>query len=177
MGNRPEPAMPIVKFLGHIIPDRGLTITSLPQLSFVYPSGLQAQLKIKIEKSLLTVECDLNQYTASEFEMLHLHVLHISRAAVDVVSFSNGWGLTTVIEDFIDPDGVSKRVQAVDPTLENICTIPHAEVFSLVTDFAVSLILHTLTSTLTQPYLWTVNCARAVESIARLISPDEDESA
>jgi hypothetical protein len=65
-------------------------------------------------------------------------------------------------------------VQAVDPGLAGICTILPSEIFALASDFEVSLILHTLTSTLTQPYLWAVNCARAVESMARLVSPDEE---
>jgi hypothetical protein len=71
--------MPGVKFLGRVIPDRGLSITNLPVMSFVYPSGLEGQIAIQIEHSALTIACGLSSYSPGDFEMLHLHVPHISR--------------------------------------------------------------------------------------------------
>ena len=38
------------------------------------------------------------------------------------------------------------------------------------------MILHWLTSTLAQPYLWQINCHLAVEGIGRLVSPNEDDT-
>jgi hypothetical protein len=165
--------MPKVRFLGVVFPSRGLQIHNLHSLGFRYASGLTADLQVEVRDSKITVDCELNRYDPSEFEMLHLHVFHIVRAFVDLVAFCSGNGYTTVLQDFIDPDGASLRIQAQDPSLANICTITPTDLFSLIADFEVSEILHTLTSTLQQPYLWPVNCARAIEAMARLVVPNE----
>jgi len=163
--------MATVKFLGLVLPNRGLNITNLAPMDLVYASGLRASVTIQVQNSALTVECELNRYDRSEFEMFHLHILHISRACVDMVAFSSGNGFSTVIEYFIDPEGIKMTVQAHDETLAGICTIPANDLFAIVTDFEVSLILHTLTSTLDEPYLWPINC----ESMAHLVAPNEKQ--
>jgi hypothetical protein len=168
--------MPVVRFLGAVLPSRGLQIHNLPHLGFQYSSGLTADLQIDVKDSKITVECELNRYDSSEFEMLHLHVLHIVRAFVDMVAFCSGNGYTTILQDFTDPDGLSLRIQAQDLSLAHVCTVPPTDFFSLITDFEVSEILHTLTSTLQEPYLWPVNCARAIEAMARLVVPNEENT-
>lgn len=165
--------MPNVKFLGVVLPSRGLQLHNLHPLGFRYASGLTADFRVDVRDSKITVDCELNRYDQSEFEMLHLHVFHIVRALVDVVAFTSGNGYTTTLQDFIDPDGTPLRIQAQDLSLANICTITPIDLLSLVIDFEVSEILHTLTSTLQQPYLWPVNSARAIEAMARLVVPNE----
>jgi hypothetical protein len=165
--------MPNVTFRGVVLPSRVLRIDNFHPLEFRYASGLTADLRIYVKDSKITVDCELNRYAPSEFEMLHLHVFHIVRALVDTVSFCSGNGYTTTLQDFIDPDGTLLRIQAQDLSLANICTITPTDLLSVVLDFEVSEILHTLTSTLQQPYLWPVNCARAIEAMARLVVPNE----
>lgn len=168
--------MPTVKFLGRVIPDRGLNIRQIPHHTLEYPSGLEAKLRTTVENSAVTVECEIERFDHAVFEPLHLHVLHISRSVVDLVSFESGIGFTTVLEDFIGPDGTSARIQSADRTLNGICSIPARDLFEVSGDLQVSMILHWLTSTLAQPYLWQINCHLAIEGIGRLISPNEDDA-
>jgi hypothetical protein len=169
--------MAIVKFLGRVIPDRGLNITQIPTHTLKYPSGFEATLETTVENSAVTVECEVERFDHAIFEPLHLHVLQITRpSVVDLVSFESGSGFTTVLEKFIGPDGTIATIQSADPTLNGICSIPAQHLFEISGDLQVSMILHWLTSTLAQPYLWQINCHLAVEGIGRLVSPNEDDT-
>ena len=88
--------MAIVKFLGRVIPDRGLNITQIPTHTLKYPSGFEATLETTVENSAVTVECEVERFDHAIFEPLHLHVLQITRpSVVDLVSFESGSGFTT----------------------------------------------------------------------------------
>lgn len=163
--------MPTIHFLGQIFPRRGITLNESPQMELRSPS-LRTIVTIQITDSQIDVTCELDHYDRQDVDILHLHVFQLVRTWVDAIAFSRGMGLTTVIEFFVDPSGERAIMQAHDPLLENLCLIP-IPVPSHVMEFDVAAILHMLTSSLEEPRLIAVNCARAVEAIAHQISPGE----
>ena len=165
--------MPTIHFLGQIFPNRKITVNENPQVELRYAT-FRAIVTIHIRDSRIDVVCELDQYEPKNFELLLVPVFQLARAWVDALAFSRGMGFTTVIESLVDPAGEKITIQCHDPSLEGLCQIQTGMVAHLL-DLDVGTILHMLTSTLEEPHLVAVNCARAIEAIAHQISPDETD--
>ena len=168
--------MPTIHFLGHVYPNRALNVTGQQFEMRHVPLDLKALVTIQIKDSAIDVICELDDFAQAQFEALHLNVFHEVRACVDLLAFASGMGFTVILEEFVGTDGIAKVIQAQDRTLEGLSPFPSPETFHLVlSDFRVSSILNMLTSTLQEPYVLPINCARAVEAIAHQITPGETD--
>jgi hypothetical protein len=173
-----EDCMPTVRFLGKVLPEIAqVSVGHNPVIKWESPDlGLIMEFTNTIEKSRIDVECKLNRYAPSDFITIYMRALDLSRASVDVVAFAMGWGLTVVLETFVDPNGQTSTIAPIDNSLPLLCTAFNLangfdEVYSLVlTDPSLFMALNDLILAITLPHVSTVNCARAIEGLRHLIA-------
>jgi hypothetical protein len=173
--------MAAVRFIGQVFPSLGVTFLGpVPQVHWRSPvTGQTILAAVRINDSRITVECEIEPFDAfADFDLLHLHVYLLTRTFVDIMAFSEGVGMTVVLEVFETPDGAIKKIKSEDKTLAALCSTHIWDtglLDSMIADPNIAITLNTLTTTLERPYELAVNCARAIESIARLIAPAENE--
>lgn len=167
--------MPTVHFKGRIFPTRGLSFQNIPQVRWKQDAtDLLITATMRIQESVVEIECEMNRYAPTDFEGVHLHVFDFARTFVDFASFSMGTGLTMVLDAFTGPEGATASIRSHDPGLSSLCSVGLTQevVDLLIKDKQVALALNELTSTLERPYELPVNCARAVERLSHLITPN-----
>jgi hypothetical protein len=176
--------MPTVKFYGRILPsvckvtlalDPSTTLNWIDeerQNSFAF--------KINISNSDIRVECAATHYDKSQFDEVYRRAFDLARAAVDVVAFGAGWGLTVVFDKFEDQTGATSELMIHDPSLPPLVTafqiggpLPNnlQETLHLVwTEPALFFAFRDLIEAITLPHRASVCCARAVEGLRNLIA-------
>jgi hypothetical protein len=165
--------MPTAHFLGRVLPTIvQVSVDRDPTIKWEAPDlGLVMEFKTHVEKSCIDVECTLNRYDASDFVHLYMRAFDVARASVNLVAFSQGWGLTIVLETFIDPAGNSTHIVPKDDSLPALCTSGFDELNTLVlSDWRLGLALNDLIQAITLPHVSVVNCARAIEGLKHLIA-------
>jgi hypothetical protein len=169
--------MTTVRFLGRVYPERSPGLLASQRFDLRYPDwDLTASIIIRFNNSAIEAVCELSHFEQSYFERLHLHVFHQIRACMDLFAFASGMGFGVILEQFVAEDGQTRVIQSEDSVLDGLFPFPAPETFHLVLgDFNISSILHMLTSTLQEPYVLPINCARAVEAIAHQIAPGEKD--
>jgi hypothetical protein len=136
--------------------------------------GLTMEFKTRIEKSQIDVQCTVNRYVPSDFVHIYMRALDLCQASVNLVAFSQGWGLTVVLDTFVSPDGTRSPIAPQDLSLASLCTTfkldsGFDEIHSLVlTDWQLGMALHDLILAITVPHVSAVNCARAIEGLRPL---------
>jgi hypothetical protein len=172
-----EPKRDSVYLMGRVVPDADITIPSIPRVSTRMPDGMEiARIKITLEKSVLKVHCEVEEYTQSKFENLVWSVTEVCQSLVDLEALTQGKALDLVIDQFIDPNGETHTIKHVDPNLKKSATFSFTEAFGYaVSNSAVRWALQDIAATLRKPNLTGTNCARAIERIARAILPTEDK--
>jgi hypothetical protein len=172
--------MAIVHFLGRILPDTliQISIGHKPIVKWESPDiGLTMEFTNHIEKSQIDVECKLNRYTPNDFLPVYMRAMDLCRASVDLVAFTKGYGLTVVLETFVDPTGATSSLLFKDDSLAPLCSAltlssGFDEVHTMVlTDVGLFMALNDLVGAITLPHVSTVNCARALEGLRHLIAP------
>ncbi len=172
--------MPKVCFLGKIFPSAYQLSISLPTVRWRSPDlGLTWQFDIKIENNAVTINCDINRYSGSDFVLTYMRALDAVKAAVNLAAFAYGIGYSVLIDTFIDPAGRQSPIAPEDKSLPALCTVldrtsssDYGEVFKLVyTEPALFQALDDLIVSITVPHLSVVNCTRAIEGIRHMIAP------
>lgn len=170
--------MPTVHFLGKVFPQVVLvSIDHKPTIKWEAPEvGLTMEFTNHIVDSQVDVECKLNRYTSGDLVPIYMRALDICRASVDLASFAMGYGLTVVVETFVDPTGSKSAVFPKDESLAPLCTAftltngfdaIHTMVLG---DWRLFSVLNDLIEAITLPHVSLVNCARAVERLRHLIA-------
>jgi hypothetical protein len=172
-----EPAFDSVYLLGRVLPDTDLTIPSIPKIASKMPDGTEiGRYDVNLEKSILTVHCEVANYTQARFENLVWSVSEICQSFVDLTALTQGIALNLVIDQFIDPNGNKHIIKPLDPNLKRLATFPFPQAFEYaITNWHVRWALQDVASTLLRPNLTGTNCARAIERIARAIFPTDDK--
>jgi len=176
--------MPVVFFAGRVLPETDalkITILDLPAAHWEEVSaGLVMDFKVKIENSKVSVECQVNRYQPSDLSALHIRAFDLARAAVDILAFSRGWGLTVWIDSFTDPAGATIALLCQMPQLAALCTAfdltpgtgNTADVWRLVaSEPALFMALNDLIVGITLPHHAPANCGRAIDGILRMMIP------
>jgi hypothetical protein len=165
--------MPIIRFSGFVAPkgivekatDGPLTFPGHPQVDGV-------AFRFDITDSVVSVECEIDRVDRISFFILHLWSYYYVRGELDAFSFAHGVGLTLVIDTCMLPNADAKPIRQHEPELEKLCTITYPEVVQLaMNERAILKHLHDLTEALNNPLDSELNCGRAVEGFARLITP------
>lgn len=181
--------MPIVHILGQVLPPPpsivSITLTDLPTVTYKpADTDLEMTITVNVTNSLIDVKCDINRFQDGYIGHIHKITFDLARAAINLVSFLKGYGLTVHLHTLIRPDGTRNILLPQNPQLENICTaysMKHATsraendfntVISLVFgDPSLFMALDDLILSQSLPHHGPVTCARAVEGIRNMISP------
>ena len=177
--------MPKVSFLGKVFPEAyQLSISSLPIIRWESPDvGLTWLITIKIEKNVVTIECDVNRYSASELIITYMRAFDQVRSAINLAAFATGIGFSVVIDTLIDQNGRQTAFALKDDGIAALCTMidlnassSYSEVFNIVaTEPALFQALDDLIVSISLPHHSVVNCARAIEGIRHMIAPGKKE--
>lgn len=175
--------MPKVQFFGRILPSVcKITLTLDPSTSLDWKDTERKNsftFKIHIANSDVRVECDAEHYDKSQFDEVYRRAFDLARAAVDVVAFGTGWGLTVIFDKFEDQDGAASDLMIHDPSLPPLVTafrigaLPNnlQETLQLVwTQPALFFAFRDLIEAISLPHRASVSCARAIEGLRNLIA-------
>lgn len=176
--------MPTVKFFGRILPSVcKVTLTLDPSTTLNWKDTERQNyfaFKIYIANSDVRVDCDAEHYDRSQFDEVYRRAFDLARAAVDVVAFGTGWGLTVVFDKFEDQSGATSDLVIHDPSLPPLVTafkvagpLPNnlQETLQLVwTEPALFFVFRDLIEAITLPHRASVSCARAIEGLRNLIA-------
>jgi hypothetical protein len=181
--------MPTFRFIGIISP-RAVNLTMFMPLDIQMSTdkrgtlaGLKAIFWLGIKNSEVEVECESNMDSPDVFHRISISAFELARSAVDLVAFSRGQSITVTMEKAITPDGKTHSLLHGDQSLSETCTAFNTTDGSLIAAVMLTmrnpsmmLALNDVVSTLEVPHRTRINCARAVEAIGRMISPEEPNS-
>jgi hypothetical protein len=171
--------MPTVHFLGRVLPEV-VNVSIDQKLSAKWQASeinLTMEFTISIVNSRLDIECKLNRYEKAEFVHVYMRALDLSRSTVNLVAFAKGYGLTVILDHFVDANNDQSAIMLKDDSLSLLCTAySPAKGFGLVNDMVMQdptlfLALNDLIESISLPHVSAVNCARAMERLKHLISP------
>jgi hypothetical protein len=177
--------MPIVRFFGRIHPTIcRISLALDPSLAINWRDeerDCNYTFKVHIADGNVRVECDASNYDPSFFDDLYRRSLDLARAAVDVIAFGAGLGLTVILEKFQDPSGSTTDLLFQDTRLVPLVTAfnvsgppPNNLEEVLKTVWAEPVLffaLRDLIEAITLPHRAPVCCGRAVEGLRNLVAP------
>lgn len=171
---------PVARFHGRVFPDSlQVSVGFTPTISWKADElGYDVDIVCRIDKSVVDIACTLSDWRPEYLADLHRRVLDLCRAKVDVVGFKLAWGLTVLLETFEAPDGTVTPIVPTSPHLDKICTA-----YSLETGFGevcghvlrqpqLFMAMRELMTAITLPHVSLVECARAMDRIKNLLSPN-----
>jgi hypothetical protein len=173
--------MPKIQFLGRVLPATSGVTVDIPDLKWKWQeAGIDLMFRVRIGSSVINIECELDKYEPGYSNELYKRASDLARAAVNVVAFSAGLGLSVVIETFIGPDGMPSPIMQHDPRLASLCTaysldparkVDLGRVYELsLTEPPLFRALNDLIEAITIPHVSSVNCGRVIDSIRRMIT-------
>jgi len=170
--------MQSIHFLGKVLPPPAqVTVSFTPSIKWKAEEiDLAMEFTCKIENSSIDIECRVDGYRPEHFAELYRRALDICRAQVDLVAFKLGWGLTVVLEEFIDSKGSASPIVLKDDSLAPLCTA-----FSLDNGFdelcvkviqsvPLFMALRDLIAAISLPHVALVDCARAMDRLKHLVA-------
>ena len=177
--------MPKVILTGRVFPACHQISFSSNPLDWIWQEKkLTLHFDVRIEKSVVTVECTLDRFEPEYFVEIYRRAFDIIRSAVNLAAFSSGTGYSVILERFIDSSGRETMVAPQDLSLAALCTsfsldsqpgkTSFGEMWNwVVTDPALFQALDDLIVSITLPHYAPVNCARAIEGLRHLIASPE----
>jgi hypothetical protein len=174
--------MPRFTFLGEIIPiSRGVTISNHPQIFWeADESGLSMLFSLSIVDGQIIVECDANRENAPhQISQMHLRAVDIARTAVNLVSFTDGFGRSISLHTMIRPDGSQATIVKHAKEVLGLCTSYEiagprfdAVLRAIYADPQWFSALNDLIESISIQHTAPRNCGRAIEAIRSLIGRD-----
>jgi hypothetical protein len=171
--------MSAVRFRGRVSPPAvQVAIHGLPKVHWEAPErGLIMDFSFDIQGSEIQVACESNKFEPEDFVHVYMRALDLARASVDLVAFSMGYGLSVVLDTFVDTNGITSTILPQDPNLPALCTSfslenGYSDVMTVVLqEPPLFRAINDLIVAITLPHHSSVNCARAVETIKHLLAP------
>jgi hypothetical protein len=181
-------AMPKILLLGRVLPmAASVNISELPTTNWKAPdAGLDMNFKVHIQNNNIVVDCEINKWDKNRDLMnVYMRALDTTRAIVDVISFSSGIGLTTLLDTLVEPNGVKSQIVGQQPELAVISTSVKNDaqptkaddnnldkVLRLVlTDVSLFRALRDLIDAITETHVSPIACGRAMEGLKHSIAP------
>lgn len=167
-----------IKFFGRVHPaGLKLSIQNQPPISFIASDGLfKADYYITIVDSAIEVKCHFDNITPSHPYELWQQGIMLVQGLVDLVAFQMGAGAVTIVDKWINEDGVADDLALSDPSLRPACTaFGQDRRFGIISNllFAEPTILSALNDLILTNVIVTqtlINAARSVETIRVLIA-------
>jgi hypothetical protein len=117
--------MPTVKFGGRVLPPViQISIKDHPSIRW-HDDEMKTDIdfNISIQAGLVRVECNLSQYDQnSDLVRVYMRAFDLVRATVDLACFSSGYGLSIIIDNYTNPEGVTTPFVPHNPELAKLCT-------------------------------------------------------
>jgi len=170
--------MQSIHFLGRVLPPVAqVTVSSNPSIKWdESETGLVMEFTCHIENSKIDIECRTEEYSPDHLGEFYRRALDICQAQVDLIAFKMGWGLTVVLEKFIDSNGIATEIFPKDDRLAALCTA-----FSLDQGFdelcvkviqspPLFMALRDLIAAISLPHVSPVDCARAMDRLKHLVA-------
>jgi hypothetical protein len=181
--------MQTIRFLGRVLPKTfQVSLSNIPDVNWADSElGQSLAFKIGVQSNLVDVQCTLEEYDPSLLDRIYLRAFDLVSAPIDLLSFAKGYGLTVVIEKFVDDKGAMSAFVTHDPHLAQLCTVfnldspTHQPDFNNVltlamSDWRIIHMLRELVDTITEPHIASKNCARAIEGLRNIISDNPNRS-
>ncbi|AUC94684.1 hypothetical protein CWS35_10720 [Bradyrhizobium sp. SK17] len=173
-----------VKFFGRVHPTGiKLSIQNQAPISFIESTGqFKAEYHISIVDSAIEVLCYFDNRTPAHPYELWQQCLLIVQGLVDLIAFQMGAGAITIIDRWINDQGVEDGFALADPILKPVCTsFGQDERFSRVANLIMiePAIMSALNDLVIANVIVTqclINTARAVETIRVLIAGPTEKS-
>jgi hypothetical protein len=179
--------MPIVHFKGKVLPFPSpiqVMVKDLPSVDWFDSTNAQTmRITTRIDASIIDMEFDINAYDEADLSPLLIRAWDLARAAVDLYCYQVGWGLSVVIDTFVNEAGVESTLL---PKMESLAAHssavqadpnnPGVNNFDVCYRLIVSepplfMALNDLIVSITLPHHASVNCARAIEGLRVLMVP------
>lgn len=170
--------MQSIHFLGRVLPPSArVTVSFTPSIKWEESDiDLVMEFTCRIENSNIDVECRVDEYRPDHFDEFYRRALDICRAQVDLVAFKMGWGLTVVLEKFINSNGIVSQIIQKDDRLAPLCTafsLDHGFdelCVKVIQSVPLFMALRDLISAITLPHVAPVDCARAMDRLKHLVT-------
>ena len=177
--------VPRIQFNGHILPSIAkVAFASGRAIRWESPDiDLVIEIAVSIEESAIQIDCDINRWEADLLLPVYMRALDICRTTVNMVAFSKGYGLRVHIDSYTCPSGIRSDLLFQDESLSPLCTAVQLDRdFDVVHDIIMQCpplfsALNDLIVAITIPHVSVVNCARAIETIKHLVSPESTSDA
>jgi hypothetical protein len=115
--------VPKVQFFGKVLPEPIKVSVQGPKLTWKWQEeNLDLVFRVKIDNSIVEVECGIAKYEPSYLVELHKRASDLARASANLAAFAAGQGLIVTLDRFIDPGGTALHIIFSDPSLPPLCT-------------------------------------------------------
>lgn len=173
-----------VQLIGQAVP-RGAATINTPGIDFQWQDTERNRVlsfNVRIQHSLINIECEVPNYQSSDFAMVIMRAIDLSRAAVNLIAFSQGIGVQIIFDFAIMPNGNPMPMHYFDARLSQHCSVFQQDAQSAAADYdtlmrilssepGVIRLLNDMIEVLWNPHVAPVNCGRVVDGIRRLITP------
>jgi hypothetical protein len=177
--------MVTVKLTGRVLPPHIIMSAQAPELRWKWDEEkLEPKFRVKIENSLVTVECDIDRYEPRFISEIYKRGSDLARATANMVAFDTGYGLVVMLDTFIDPSGVAlpaHRQEMIPVSFRTAFSLDparHAEfeqAFRIVlSEPSVFIALDDLIKAITSTHTQLADCGRVIDRIRRMIAPTLD---
>lgn len=159
-----------------------LTVSNLPPSDWDEPrTGQTMHITTRITDSVVDVEFNVNHYDENDLNPLIVRAWELASVAVNIYSYSSGYGMAVLLDTFVRPDGtettllshhdnLAANCKAFDLTMKQRGVNDLAQLYGLIlSDLDLMKALNDLVSAITFPSSIAINCARAVEGIRNLM--------
>jgi len=179
--------MSTVYFRGRVLPAPvEISFNDIPQSNWEWQEeGLTLHFTVRITKSKIEVECNLDRYHDDYIVELHRRAYDLARASINVAAFATGFGVTVFFDEFVGPNGIPTPRVFTNPQLVPECTSfkmnpstiqekkdLEAILGIVMSEPALFMALNDLIYGVSTPHMTPVNCGRVVDALRKLIAPD-----
>jgi hypothetical protein len=154
-----------------------IAVSPYPTVTYVSHDPIyQLDMTIRVTRHSVRVECLFDRLPSNYLVEMIVRAGDAAKSVVDLVAFSQGYGVIITFDEYRDVDGIVKKIACVDNILCKYCTA-----FSSTTNFHEALVLVTQDPPLfmalndliianTLPHYVPANCGRTVEGIRHIIA-------
>ncbi|MBV9570429.1 MAG: hypothetical protein JO056_04220 [Alphaproteobacteria bacterium] len=173
--------MPVVHLLGYVSPTNLQIGFKLPlHVDVTNPfSGKLYDIRPEIRDCKIDVSCQMDEFILADFQDIFPLALDIVSNVVNLIAFATGWGLTVILDKFVDPDGNEKTIRHRTEYVQGLCTSYGIDKsrFSAVLQMlhkqpSLGWAFEDLARAIRETNTKTVHCARAIETLKHLVADE-----
>jgi hypothetical protein len=182
MGAAPQQsAMLLLRFDGRVFPAHVHITLTLPRIDWEEKeTGLIMYFDTKFENGNVTVDCGINRFENNDHLIaVYNRAFDISRADLDLISFSTGRPFTVIFERFTNPEGQTSSFGLNEPDLAPLCTaIRPGDEYNRVLALTIGepplfYALRELIEAISLPRRPLINCARVLDILRAQTAPSK----